>query len=308
MSRSGVVLVVVALAATAAAVAPGGVAANHGVDSVDYAVTPGDPAPGAEEVNYVFGARLVDNFGDERSGIEEPTRVVFSFAGDVSGCESEVGILDSFTLTNTNNNDQQEEMDAEASFSDGTAEFDVSNPEEHPYTVNDLLRLELEGCVTNPGEKGWYQADLVVEGKAFGSDEQVTLSSTSHYVPVCEGCDDGSTAREELGPPPSQQSETTATPTPTPTPTPSPTPTPTPTPTEASSDSTPTPTSTPFPTPTQTPTPSPTPTPTPTEASSGDALGDPFGGEGPLGVDPLVVVGLVAAVSMGVAAFGATRL
>ena len=263
----GVSLVVVALAVAATAVAPGSVVANHGVDSVNHSVAPGDPAPGAEEVSYVFEAELVGNFDDGRSGIEEPTRVVFSLgAGDVSGCASNIGVVESYTLTITNQNGEQEEMDAEASFDGGTAEFDISDPS-NTYTVKDVIRLELDECVTNPGEAGWYQAEVVVEGKAFGSDEQVSVSESSHYFAICEGCDNESAAREELGPPPSQQSEST---------------------------------------------PTPTPTPTPTEASSG---GGPFGGvepfgggEGPLGVDPLVVVGLVAAVSIGVAVFGATRL
>ena len=162
---------VVALAVAAAAVAPGGVVANHGVDSVNHTVEPADPAPGAEEVSYVFDAELVDSFGDDRSGIEEPTRVVFSLgAGDVGDCDSDLPVGSSYTLTITNQDDEQEEMDAEASFDGGTAEFEISDPS-NTYTVNDVIRLELDECVTNPGEAGWYQAEVVVEGKAFGSDE-----------------------------------------------------------------------------------------------------------------------------------------
>ena len=68
----GAALVVVALAVAAAAVAPGGVVANHGVDSVNHTVEPADPAPGAEEVSYVFEAELEIGRASCRERVSSP--------------------------------------------------------------------------------------------------------------------------------------------------------------------------------------------------------------------------------------------
>lgn len=296
MQRSTtVVLVVVAVAVLTAATVPASILASHDPESTDYTVSADPPAENASGVTYTFEVALTDNFGNARSGFEEVTGATFSIpAGSVGGCQdAAIDSFDDYTLTVTEPDGQQSFEDTTATFDGGTASIDVadSGPD---YRVGETLILELDACVTNPEAAGWYQADVHVEGTAFGSDELISLDSSSHYYPICEGCDNDSAARGELGAPPPED---------TPTPTPSPTPTATPEPT---------PTPTPEPTPTDTDAPD---EPTPTESggdttpSTATATGTPADGGGTFfGLDPMVVVAIVAAVSIGLAAFGATRL
>ena len=294
--NSDIVLVLVATLVLVGAFVPGSAVASHGDESTDYRITPDNRDTDASEVRYTHEVALTENFDDGRSGIEEPTSIEFSTSGaNVEGCEAPVGVTSgSYTLRVGN----EEFSPDEESFEGGTASFGIDDPEPD-YRVGETLVLELEDCVTNPSSEGWYQADVVVEGKAFGSDEQVRLEATSHYFAICDGCENDSDARSELGPPPS---ESTATPTPTPTPTATPTPTPEPTPTPDDDDPTPTAGDDP------TPTPTPDDDPTPTESETPTATTAPDDGETVFGTDPMVIVGVVAAVSIGIAVFGATRL
>ena len=289
--RTSAVVAFVGVVVAVSGLVPGAIVAEHGADSTDFTVSTDDPAPNASEVSYVLDVELTDNFGDSRSGIDNVTEATFTLeSGDVSGCSGTPVLGDSATLSIVTADGQESEFEEyEGSFSGGTADFDVSSTS-NDYVVNSILRLELDGCVDNPSTAGWYQADVVVSGEAFGSDEQVTLEATSHYFPICENCDNESAARDELGPPPSE-------PTPTPTATPTATPEPTPTPTEE-----------PEPTPTQPDDDDPGSTPTPTDEPDGGDDGDGGADEQVFGMDPLVVVGIVGAVSVGIAVFGATRL
>jgi PGF-CTERM protein len=123
-------------------------------------------------------------------------------------------------------------------------------------------------CYTMPSDPGWYQITGILEGTT-SDGEAVTVEGGSHYFPICEGCGDEETAREKLGPPPSQEGGSDAA---TATPTPEPvddTATPTPTPEPADDTATPTPTPEPV-----DDTATPTPTPEPADDSGSESNGD----------------------------------
>ena len=291
MERTTTLAVLAVVVLTAGAL-PTAVLASHEPESTDYTVETNNPSPGAQGVDYTHRVDLVDNFGEARSGFATVDSATFTMdAGSVDNCTnptSEV-VPVSYNLSVTEENGQQEEFDSyEGSFDGRTADFSISD-DSKDYKVGETLRLDLDDCVENPSSSGWYQVDVTVTGTSFGDGDSIQLSSTSHYYPICDGCDNESAARDELGPPPSEETETptpTATETPTATPPPDPDdPTPSPEPAD----------------PTATPSPEPAdPTPTPTATAGPD---QEF-----FGVDPMVVVAVVAAVSIGLAAFGASRL
>ena len=286
---------------------PAGVLAGHGSENTDYTVATSEPAPGAQDVSYTHRVELTDNLDNGKSGFKNVSKVTFSsHAGDIAPCEGQVpGDLDAaYNLSVTESTDSgtaQKEFSYESvSFSSNSATFNIDDSSSLDYKVGEVLRLDLDTCVTNPESEGWYQVDVTVRGSAFSSGESIQLSTTSHYYPICENCDNESAARAELGPPPSE-----STPTPTATPTPTQTPSPTATPTPPDQDE-PTQTATEPPDDDETATEPPdsdesTPTATATATDGADQ-------ETVLGVDPMVVVGVVAAVSIGIAVFGATRL
>jgi cell division septation protein DedD len=293
MNRSTSALVaLVGAAVVASGLVPGAIVAEHGADSTDFTVSTDSSAENASEVTYVFDVQLTDDFGDANSGFSEVTGATFTIpAGSVGGCQdAPVENLQDYSLTVTESGGQESFENVEATFEGGTASFDIGDGDAD-YRVNEKLVLELDACVTNPEERNWYQADVLVEGKSFGDGQDISLGAASHYYPICEGCDNESSARDELGAKPSE-----------PTPTPTPEPTPTPTPVDPDDDPTPTPTEEPASTPTE-PDDDSTSTPTddPTETGGG-------AGQRVFGMDPLVVVGFVGAVSVGIAVFGATRL
>jgi hypothetical protein len=309
-----VALAVLAVAVLTAGSLPAGVLASHEPESTDYTVETDDPTPGAEEVTYTHRVDLTDNFDGGRSGFKNVTEVTFSsHAGDIAPCDDEgpLGVSGAYNLSVTEPQDdgggqEQDEFDSyEAEFSSNSVTFSIDDSSKD-YVVGERLQLDLDSCVTNPENEGWYQVDVTVEGNAFGDGEDIQLSSSSHYYPICESCENDSAARAALGPPPSE-------PTPTPTPTPTATQTPTPTPTPEGPTATATP-----------PDGDDEPTPTTTEPADDDqtatepadddqtATASPTATAAPeqelFGVDPMIVVAVVAAISIGLAAFGATRL
>jgi len=309
-----VALAVLAVAVLTAGCLPAEVLASHEPESTDYDVETSEPAPGAQEVTYTHKVDLTDNFGDSRSGFRNVTKVTFSsHAGDIAPCagDAPLGVDAAYTLSVTEPQDEgggqeQQEFDSyEAEFSSNSVTFTIDDTSKD-YAVGERLQLDLDSCVTNPENRGWYQVDVTVTGDAFGDGEDIQLSTSSHYYPICETCDNESAARAALGPPPS---EPTATPTPTATETPTATPVP----------DDPTATATP-PEGDDEPTPSATEPPadddqTATEPPADDdqtATASPTATAAPeqefFGVDPMVVVAVVAAISIGFAAFGATRL
>ena len=221
MNRSTSALVaLVGAAVVASGLVPGAIVAEHGADSTDFTVSTDSSAENASEVTYVFDVQLTDNFGDANSGFSEVTGATFTIpAGSVGGCQdAPVENLQDYSLTVTESGGQESFENVEATFEGGTASFDIGDGDAD-YRVNERLVLELDACVTNPEERNWYQADVLVEGKSFGDGQDISLGAASHYYPICEGCDNESSARDGLGAKPSE---------PTPTPTPEPTPTPTP--------------------------------------------------------------------------------
>jgi hypothetical protein len=221
MNRSTSALVaLVGAAVVASGLVPGAIVAEHGADSTDFTVSTDSSAENASEVTYVFDVQLTDDFGDANSGFSEVTGATFTIpAGSVGGCQDvPVENLQDYSLTVTESGGQESFENIEATFEGGTASFDIGDGDAD-YRVNERLVLELDACVTNPEERNWYQADVLVEGKSFGDGQDISLGAASHYYPICEGCDNESSARDELGAKPSE---------PTPTPTPEPTPTPTP--------------------------------------------------------------------------------
>jgi len=221
MNRSTSALVaLVGAAVVASGLVPGAIVAEHGADSTDFTVSTDSSAENASEVTYVFDVQLTDDFGDANSGFSEVTGATFTIpAGSVGGCQDvPVENLQDYSLTVTESGGQESFENVEATFEGGTASFDIGDGDAD-YRVNERLVLELDACVTNPEERNWYQADVLVEGKSFGDGQDISLGAASHYYPICEGCDNESSARDELGAKPSE---------PTPTPTPEPTPTPTP--------------------------------------------------------------------------------
>jgi len=308
---------VLALLAVGLAVAPfaAPAAASHGYDTANVTVDPGTHDAGAQEVSYELEAVLeakADNAPDIRA-----ERVAVQLGGTtIDGCEAGTLATENFELgvNHTNGSDPQfDEYAVDSVGWDGNAvEFVMDENREQPnYGLEDTLILRLDSCVTNGDDGDWYLGALQVEGKS-ATDRNVNFSEASHYYGLCDGCESDEEAREELGNPPSEPEQT---PTPTPTETATPTPTETATPT-----ATPTATDTPG---GDTPEPTPTATPTTTDISSDDAPGptteETAGGDGQglsrepaeaevLGIDPLVLVGVVAAVSVGLAALGARRL
>ena len=294
MERTTTLALLVVVVLTASAL-PTAVLASHEPESTDYTVETNNPSPGAQGVDYTHRVDLVDNFGEARSGFATVDSATFTMdAGSVDNCTnptSEV-VPVSYNLSVTEENGQQEEFDSyEGSFDGRTADFSISD-DSKDYKVGETLRLDLDDCVENPSSSGWYQVDVTVTGTSFGDGDSIQLSSTSHYYPICDGCDNESAARDELGPPPSEETET-----PTPTATETPTATPPPDPDD--------PTATPSPEPAD---PTATPSPEPTDpTATATATAEPADQE-VFGVNPMVIVAVVAAVSIGLAAFGASRL
>ena len=152
-------------------------------------------------------------------------------------------------------------------------------------------------CLTVTSEPGWYQIQGFLNGTVAdnGPDEQPSSNAreagvnvNSNYLYVCD-CDSESEAREQLGPPPGEEPQSTATPEPTATPAPTPTEapdnTPTPEPTEPPAH-TPHPTDAPD-TPQPTDPPERTAAPTATQSDTGGN----DGGNGGTGMTPTAGAG-----------------
>lgn len=302
-------LLVVCLSATL--LASGGVA-RHGGDPTDFTVTPDNRDPNATSVEYRLSAKLVDSFDDDAPHVR-PETISFRIPGaTLDTCEAGTLEPENFRLNIsefTQDGYQNETLEVNGtSWNGDQVDFTIPIPDneaDQPILhENDKLELVLEDCVENPASADWYQAFVQVDGETRQGRE-VGFTDSSHYFGICEGCESDADAESELGRPPS------ATPTPTPTPTPDQsTPAPTATPTETA-----TPGETPFP---STPTPSATATPEPTATATATPGGGNGGnGGGPtlpsvdlegLGVSPLVIVGVVALISIGIAGLGVRKL
>lgn len=307
--RTAAALTLLALvAALAVALLASPAVASHGEEQADFTVHPGSHDTGAEDVSYELDVELTDTV-DRSPTFAYPDRIAFVVQGaTLDGCGSddfwsgtnyELGV----NRSTADGYDYQSYTVGDVGWDGNVVVFtfdDSDNDDQPNYGQGDVLELDLDACVTNPDEDDWYLAGVNVTGGSR-TDRTVTFDRTvpSHYFGICDGCESDADARESMGNPPSEP-----TPTPTATATPSPTPIPTATPTDAVDP-------TPRPNPTDSPEPTETPTDTPTE-TDGAGDGEPTTSDAAdaevLGMNPLAVVGIVAVVSLGLAALGARRL
>jgi PGF-CTERM protein len=207
----------------------------------------GVPPRGFEKVDFVRVTWVDGGF----AGCGASNAEVFGIdrGNDDPGTETDESLFASIKSTKVN------EDVFEADFYD-EGDFGGNPP---TFYEGDELVGKTTGCIDTPDEPGWYQVSSTIASK------DGNFEARSHYFYICD-CSNEQEAREQLGPPPSED-----------TPTPTATAESTPTATETA-ESTPTPEPTPTRTPPEdgTPFPSPTPTATPTAtaestASSGSA-------------------------------------
>jgi len=201
----------------------------------------GVPPRGFEKVDFVRVTWVDGGF----AGCGASNAEVFGIdrGNDDPGTETDESLFASIKSTKVN------EDVFEADFYD-EGDFGGNPP---TFYEGDELVGKTTGCIDTPDEPGWYQVSSTIASK------DGNFEARSHYFYICD-CSDEQEAREQLGPPPS---EDTPTPTATATATAEPTPTPEPTPTRTPPED-----GTPFPSPTPTATPTATAEST---ASSGSA-------------------------------------
>lgn len=279
-------------------------AAEHGDDNTNFTVHPGDRDTGATEATYRLELEWTAP-ATGNAGMDDVDRVEFLVQNvDIESC-GDGGFFGAPYTLSLDDGSETQELDVADSGWDGNAVAFALEDGSPQFRVDHTLVLELDGCVTNGDEEGWYQAAGLVEGPAVTEGQNVTLEGTTHYFAICDGCESEADARDRLGRPPSEPE-----PTPMPTATATATPTETPTATAAPTETV---TATPTATATETATPTPTATDIPTE-TEGTADGQQDGGfrepseAEVFGLDPLVLVGVVAVVSIGLAAMGVRRL
>lgn len=271
----------------------------HGDEQTTYVVEPDDRDPGATDAQYTLALTLEERV-DGHSEFQEFTEMQFRIDGvNASACETEESLFGEdevhyALVVDPEDGDEQYVYDPDEETWETetvTFEFEEFGSGDPFWGRGDTLLLQLADCVANPGEEGWYQASAVIEGYSSENESvarSMSLETDSYHFGICEDCEDDADAYAELGVRPGE-------PTPTPIETPTPTPTPTETPTPTDGDETPT----------ATPTASPTPAPTDTPAQlDADGTDDPEF----LGMNPFVVVGIVAVFSAAVAGLVAWRL
>ncbi|WP_336136616.1 PGF-CTERM sorting domain-containing protein [Natronomonas amylolytica] len=235
--------------------------------------------------------------------------VISSDEVDFSGCGSAdteaLGIDRGSNNSGTQNDDSILQNMLDSGFQEDKIWVEFNGEEDFGETVSisreDSIVAVQSDCYTMPEEPGWYQISGKINGTGpDGNSFEVTLDS--HYVPICDGCHDEETAREELGPrPPERTGGETPTPTATPTATPTPAQTEAATETAAPETATPTEAATateapPESTATATPTPAQTEAATANGDTDDELSGTPTPGEGPgFGV----VVALLALLASG---------
>lgn len=299
--RTTAALTLLALAVLAGAVLAPPAAASHGDDNTNFTVYPGDREPGASDATYRLELEWTAP-ATGNAGMDDVDTVEFAVQNvNIEACGESDVFGTPYTLS-VDDGEEVQELDVTDSTWEGNAVAFAIADGSPRFRVGHTVILELDGCVQNGDEEDWFQAAGKVEGPAITEGQDVTLEGISHYFGVCEGCESDADARESLGDPPSE-------PTPTPTPTATPAATDTPTPTRTASPAT-----SPPPTRTETPDPTATPTDTPTATTADGDTGDgqpttrdPADAE-VLGLSPMAVVGVVAVVSLALAALGARRL
>jgi hypothetical protein len=214
---------------------------EHGNESANATVAfldQEDHYPGAEEGSVRYTVRGDEAFADvgASDGFNATWLIVDAPFVDHSDCDLEN--VDSFGVDRDGDGDIEEDLTKAAvgaTFEDGriTVRFyEESDFGGNPIHVSPGDRIILEvgdesaggPCTRTTEEKGWYTADVFLNGSASAGDgAQYGFTVESNETYVCE-CDSREEAREELGPDPAPSTETpTATPStemPTPTETP----------------------------------------------------------------------------------------
>ena len=201
------VAVLLAVSVVAGASALGVVSAGHGEADADYTVEPmSDRSPGATDVKY--GQVVVAQAGVDFETLEEMEAVYEE--GSWSGCGADDGEVFGIDRGNTHDGYETDEGLEEntKTFSAGEDVFRIEFYGEDDFGPSTHLEdgdaiVSVAECIDNPDEPGWYQ----ISGSSTGvteDGEEVTVGGESHYFWICE-CEDEEEAREELGPPPSEE-------------------------------------------------------------------------------------------------------
>jgi PGF-CTERM protein len=200
-------------------------AASHG-SPANFTVYPQDNAdrsPDATEATYVMSSAGADAFEAEQ-GLEVVDYYwLESSQADFSACEPDNARVFGIDRGNNNTGTQVDEslLQHMKSYNVGRSRITLDLFGEDDLggeTINlyapDATVAVLGDCVENTGEAGWYQFTGYVNGTTYaGNYEEVLL--TSHYFWIGD-FENEQEAREELGPPPSQEGSTSeSTPTPT---------------------------------------------------------------------------------------------
>lgn len=211
----GVVVLLVALV--------GAGAADHG-SSGNYTVvpddTPADRQPGIEDASYrmfISGDVTIDQVdmgylewaagGFENCGQTNVEKYGIDRGADDPGTSTDENLFDNVKSS------RQTEARSTVWY------YDEDDPIGEPprFNAEDEVVIVISDCYRNPSSAGWYRIRAFTNGTA-PDGSMVESDQQSHYFWIGD-FDSEAEARDELGPPPSEDVET-ATPTPTPTATP----------------------------------------------------------------------------------------
>lgn len=204
----------------------GGAAAGHD-SSGNYTVvpddTPADRQPGIEDASYrmfIYGGVTIEQVdmgflewaegGFENCGQTNVQEYGIDRDGDDPGTSTDENLFD-----NVKSSRQTEDRST-------VWYYDEDDPIGEPprFNADDEVIIVIADCYRNPTRAGWYRIRGFTNGTA-PDGSMVESDLQSHYFWI-GNFDSEAEAREELGPPPSEDVET-ATPSPTPEPTPTPT-------------------------------------------------------------------------------------
>lgn len=212
------------------AVFGGSAAASHGSGG-NYTVDlphqsdhlPGDQNPANASIHHLAGLGTVFTGTPSEKGFETAEWLVIrSSEIDFSECKTEDtagfgidrGNDDPGTETNENLLDHRKD----SSFNPNSIVvefFDDDDIAGNSVSINaeDQIIAVQTTCYTMPSEPGWYQIFGKLNGTGYNGN-QFEVSLNSHYFYICD-CASAQEARQQLGPPPSEQDASEATVTPT---------------------------------------------------------------------------------------------
>jgi PGF-CTERM protein len=201
-----VCLVVLGVGLAPQASAGHGSDANYTVQPVD---APDDRKPGISDASY-------KQFATGNESIQYMDYFVVSWdAGDLSGCSAsnteKLGIDRGGNNSGTKTDEGllQYVKDQQRSANRVLVEFynedDIAGETTYVNESDEIVSYQTN-CFGNPDEPGWYQISAKLNGTGWDG-ERKEVSATSHYFWICD-CENESEAREQLGPPPSEEDGT----------------------------------------------------------------------------------------------------